>query len=340
MDTSILWGIYWVIIFALVIVCISLVCESNEDHFSSKTRLDDYGNLPEDKLYIVYTIGNSPYQEWQADLLDFSVKYSKQPGTIIRIVAEDSVHATGKKRKVSQSVHGYTFTSPDFSEVKKGVIQHFMNKSASIDYWLKRLPKKFKENNRNAVCIFLDPDMIFTKKWIPNVPSKSIVGQQWVGYSYEYCVKTSEKSDLCPRKMEEGYMFPYAIHLEDMDLISRDIKEYAFRGYVKDDSKWMLEMTSFVNGAYKNGLRLITRPNVGLCNNWKNNNDPDAPIMHYCQIIKSKGKEVWGKRRYNMEYDPDKKKFENVPDPSLAENRVDFEVLSMIRRYIDFLNQK
>ena len=29
-------------------------------------------DLPDDTLLIVYSIGNSGYQEWQADLLDFS----------------------------------------------------------------------------------------------------------------------------------------------------------------------------------------------------------------------------------------------------------------------------
>ena len=34
-------------------------------------------DLPDDTLYIVYSVGNSGYQEWQADMLDFSFQCSK-----------------------------------------------------------------------------------------------------------------------------------------------------------------------------------------------------------------------------------------------------------------------
>lgn len=315
------WILFWILILVSVLFVACFLCKN-----------ETFANLSND-YFIVYSVGNSPYQEWQADLLDFSVRFAHQPGKIIRIVSEDSVNATGKKRKVAKSSEGETVVTPDFSEIRKGEIQKFMNKSASIEYWVNSLSPAFKKKNANAVCILLDPDMIFTKKWTPKVPKNTIVGQEWVGYSYEYCVNTSESKNLCAKKTEDGYMFPFAIRLEDLCRIAGDITTFARRGYLQDNSRWMLEMTSFVNGAVKGGMKFQNQPNVGLCNNWKNSDDPNAPIMHFCQIIKRNGKEIWGKRRYNKNYDPETKKFEPSPDPKLAENRVDREVLKMLKRF-------
>ena len=49
--------------------------------------------------YTIYSISNAPYQEWQADLLDYSFKKVKQPGTLIRLCSEDSKYP---KRKMHE----------------------------------------------------------------------------------------------------------------------------------------------------------------------------------------------------------------------------------------------
>ena len=56
---------------------------------------------PKDNIYVIYSISNSPYMEWQADLLDYSFKKSKQPGTLIRLCSDDEGHLD-RKRSISK----------------------------------------------------------------------------------------------------------------------------------------------------------------------------------------------------------------------------------------------
>ena len=54
--------------------------------------MGDLTSLPTSDLYIVYSMSNSPYQRWQADLLDFSILDVKQPGVVVRLCSHDADH--------------------------------------------------------------------------------------------------------------------------------------------------------------------------------------------------------------------------------------------------------
>jgi hypothetical protein len=269
-------------------------------------------------MYLVYSISNSPFQEWQADLLDYSIAEAKQPGTVIRLCSQDRRYPG---RETPQSKSGITINTPNFSRISPDKDWPVMNKPGSLKYL-------FKDNivSDHDTLIFLDPDMIFTKKWVPDVGRGIALGQKWKGYGHQYCQKTSILPELCPVKEVDCLMYPFAIKAENMKKIIEDIEAFAKEGYLKCND-WMADMSAFVTAMVKNKIKMATIDNIGLCNNWDNHNDKTAPIMHYCRPIRdSSDNIIWGKWRY--------KPWSMPPEPSQATNHVDREVLKMLRKYI------
>ena len=274
-----------------------------------------FGNV---RNYVtIYSISNSPYQEWQADLLDYSFAKSGQPGSLVRLVSEDLDHVG---REISLSSVGDTFSSPAYEGATGSFKYKPMNKPGALGYFLNETEVGQKLDDTDVV-ILVDPDMIFTKEWTPDFDEGTVFGQKWKGYSRGYCKKTSKEDRFCPRTDNDALMYPFAIYVKDLRKIVKDYYEYS--KYYTQTRDWMQEMTALVLAMNKNGLKIETEENIGICNNWDNNNDEDAPLVHYCQTVKDKdGRELWGKHRHNMG--------DKVPDPSVAQNRVDRVVLETI----------
>ncbi|MCK4919382.1 MAG: hypothetical protein KAS01_03260, partial [Candidatus Pacebacteria bacterium] len=196
-----------------------------------------------------------------------------------------------------------------------------MNKPGGLKYF-------FEKNlfNDEDTLIFLDPDMIFVKAWDPKVEKGKAYGQKWKGYLKSYCQKISIQPELCPARDDECLMYPFVIKAGDMKKMSDDIEYFSRKGYFKC-ADWMGDMPAYVTAMVKHKLIVETKDNIGVCNNWDNCDDEEAPIMHYCQPIKDKnGEEIWDKRNYDGCGLP--------PDSSLATNRVDREVLKTLKEYI------
>lgn len=303
--------VFTIVIVLLVIIALDGSRESWRESFGVPTSSQP--------LYIVYSISNSPYQEWQADLLDYSIKKVGQPGTVIRLVSQDPKYPN---RKVPRSKIGMTVETEDFSKYSDGYSP--TNKPGSLVTLFKKhkLPPQ-------AVAILCDPDMIFTKRWDPRpeTPMGTVYGQRWKGYGKSYCSRTTSYSEDCPKDESEAIMYPFAMTVRDLGRILP--RYYASSREYPKYRDWMVEMTALVvaQNDPKMGLKIVTVPNIGLCNDWDNHNDEEAPLVHYCQSIKNKnGEEIWSKRRYRA-WDP-------VPEPKMALNRVDRVVLSTIGEYL------
>ena len=313
---SILLAVSFIILFIIAVVLASI---GKSENATLPSAVEPFATDPP-PLYIVYSISNSPYQEWQADLLDFSVAQSGQPGKIVRIVSKDPKYPD---RPVPRSRNGITLETEDFSKYGGGYL--IMNKPGG----LRELHKVVTD--KSAVIMLLDPDMIFTGIWDPTALVKDgvVYGQRWHGYGLEYCKKTTPQKyrDYCPLTDEKAIMYPFAMTMGTIEKIIP--KYFESTTYYITAKDWMTDMSALViaQNDPSLGLKIITVPNIGITNDWpKHNQDPDAPIMHYCQAIKDKsGKEIWGKRRYKA-WDP-------VPDPQEATTRVDREVLAMIKKF-------
>lgn len=269
----------------------------------------------DDSMYVVYSMSNSPYQEWQARLLEFSLKEVGQPGTVIRCISEDPHYPTRVVPDFGNG--GHTIVTEDFSRHARGYMP--LNKAGSLKEVFKRLRLP-----PHAVVICVDPDMIFAKKWTPDVSSGSVVGQRWKGYSPQFCMATSDASHhpLCPKNETDALMYPFAATAVDLQTLSDDY----FEASRYPSEEWMVEMTALVVAVKKCGLETSTLENVGLCGDWPHADDVDAPILHYCQpVFDHHGREIWNKRKY--------KPFDEPPKPDKAENRVGREVLQALHNY-------
>ena len=135
--------------------------------------------LPDDDLYVVYSISNSPYQEWQAELLDFSVHASRQPGTVLRLCAAD---AACPERPVPVTRTAFTFATASFSGLGRGPVPALvrrLKRSLGLPlvgrFEFPCLNKPFGMRafldahgvRDDARLLWLDPDMVFHRPWSP-----------------------------------------------------------------------------------------------------------------------------------------------------------------------------
>lgn len=295
----------------------------------------DKCELPDDTLYSIYSVGNSGYQEWQADLLDFSFHRSNQPGTLLRLISDDSL----QPRKIFPSQFGFTLVTPDFSKIDGSKTWKVMNKPGSIEYFVTALSDSFKFRNRNSTVLLLDPDMVISHSYDPRhkFDCGEVFGQTWHGYAQHFCVQTSICPHLCPRLVQSDsgpVMFPIAIKMSDLCLICSTVSRFAKLGYLKCNS-WMADMSAFVTAMVFHGLKMRQNDDLGLCSNWVNRDNAEAPILHYCQPMYDKHAHlIWDKRSYQRGYTHGDD-WAPVPSPDLACNRVDRDVLKFLRLMID-----
>ena len=85
--------------------------------------------LSENDLLLVYSISNSPYQQWQAELLDFSIRACAQPGAIVRLCSPDSAYP---ERPVPEFAGGFTFPTAHFSTL--GHVLRLCARSSSREF--------------------------------------------------------------------------------------------------------------------------------------------------------------------------------------------------------------
>ena len=256
-------------------------------------------------------MSNSPYQNWQGDLLDFSIKHSKQKGIIIRLLSIDPNYPN---YPISLSKHGYTLVLPDMSKIGKYTYLP-INKPLSYD----KLLKKFNFRNTDKL-LFLDPDMIFRRAFIPpKIFNNTVYGQKWNGYS-EFFLK---KSTIYNNSIHKPLMYPFLCNAKTLKKFNPYYIEHTIKGYLKSQ-EWMTEMSALVVALDIINANIIVNEYFGMCNDWKPNDN--APICHYCQPIYNKNRtKIWYKRDHTPQT--------IIPPPEDASNSTSREVLYMLHKF-------
>lgn len=315
-------------------------------------RLKDQGRLPQSDLYIVYSVSNSPYQLWQADLLDFSVREVGQPGEIVRLCSLEAGFPNPEVRPSSQC---HTFLTPSFAGLGNVVFRRFvlwtkrllrlrvhgrfhfycLNKARAMQAFLEAHP----EIDDEAVLLWLDPDMIFNQTWVPPVPMVRpghVVGQYWWGYSRAWCQRSEsgKAESLCPAG-DTAIMFPFCITVGDMRAIVEAYGRYSEQIY-RRTRDWQSEMYALVMAMNEANLKCHTIAALGTCNDWPADvsNDPAAPISHYAQrMMDHAGQEVWDKRKYTPHTSA--LPWQRPPRPENVITLTDQRTLKMLHKLID-----
>lgn len=319
--------------------------------------VEKQGRLPQSDLYVIYSMSNSPYQQWQADLLDFSVHEVGQPGVIVRLC---SLEGGARDSAVKPSERGFTFVTPAYAEIGHAPLQRFvswskrllkqrihgrfhfycLNKALAMKSFLESQPDLDDE----AKLLWLDPDMVFNKPWNPPasmVRRGSAAGQYWWGYDRMWCKQSAGRMNevLCPLN-EAAIMFPFCITIGDMRAIVASYSNFSAEIY-RRTRDWKSEMYGLVLAMNAGQLECRTIAALGTCNNWPNGlpDDSDAPVSHYTQVMKDrKGHEVWDKRKYTplTLSTP----WQRPPYPGQVSTLTDQRTLQMIHRFIDWQEEQ
>lgn len=310
-------------------------------------------NLPRSNLYVIYSMSNSPYQQWQSDLLDFSVGEVNQPGVIVRLCSREDDHAN---LEVKPSARGYTFVTPSFAALGNSSLQNLVR---MVKRWLKLSPfgryhfyclnkpyamKAFLEAHTNlddeVQLMWLDPDMVFSQPWTTTqemVRQGHVTGQRWWGYDRSWLLRhTGDQLGAKTAVGDSALMFPFCITVGDMRRISGSFCNYAREVY-RMTRDWESEMYALAAALATSGLRCHTVDALGTCNNWPQGlpDDPSAPISHYTQpIMDARGGPIWDKRAYTPQ--TLSRPWGRPPSPDQAATLTDRRTLKMLHRFIDW----
>ncbi len=315
--------------------------------------MDHLNSLPRSDLYVVYSMSNSPYQQWQGDLLDFSARAVDQPGVIVRMCSRETDYPD---LVVKPSVSGYTFVTPSFAELGDSWFRtlvrwarrrlgttpfgryHFycLNKPYAMKAFLEAHPDLDDE----ARLMWLDPDMVFNRPWNPTaemVRRGQVCGQHWRAYDRSWCLTNAGNPlGVATAAIDSALMFPFCITVGDMRRINDSFCLFS-REIYRRTRDWKSEMYALVTAMASSGLQSHTIEALGTCNDWAEtlSNDPSAPISHYTQQMKDhRGDTIWDKRTYTPHtlITP----WGRPPDPDRAATLTDRRTLEMLHRHIDW----
>jgi len=309
-------------------------------------------SLPQSDLYIVYSMSNSRYQQWQADLLDFSVRDVEQRGVVVRLCSHEADHPN---LEVKPSALGYTFVTPSFAELgdsrfqtlvrwvkrklKTGAFGRYHFFCLNKPYAMKAFLDVHPDLDDGARLMWLDPDMVFNRPWKPSsemVRRGHVGGQHWWGYDLSWCLRsTGSRLEVLTPTNDSALMFPFCITVADMRRITDSFCRYS-REIYRTTRDWKSEMYGLVTAMATAGLRCHTVAALGTCNNWPRglSDDPSAPISHYTQpMTDGRGNEIWNKRTYTPH--TLSRPWGRPPDYDRAATLTDRRTLQMLHRFID-----
>ncbi len=240
--------------------------------------------------------------QWQSDLLEYSWKRVGQEGVLIRLVATDNP----QQLPLQKHAHCVATRLWDIHP-ETGDAYPIYNKPASLLEWL------FRDKPEGTVLL-LDPDCVFRKTVTQRVAPGFPASQAWVDFStgkpsaknpFGLGTRFSFLKDHCarPSLSIEAVMIPTLIHTSDLRKVCARWLELC--GVIRENYRnaegqpiWESDMIAYLAACSEYGLQ--HEPiSLGICTNWKPEDVPDAPIIHYCQVILSKNDEkIFWKHNY------------------------------------------
>lgn len=283
-------------------------------------------------IYTVFSTTDTPYMNWQSELLEYSWKEAGQPGELIRLVA------TNNQENLPQHEHARIVrTWPWDVHPLTGDHYPVYNKPASLSQWL-------SQEQPEGTILLIDPDCVFRSPITREVEEGCPVSQAWIDYHPNIKLYKPDMDatfdvvkQYCRKNLDlvQGVMIPTLIHAKDLkQMIGRWLELTALirQGARRSNAKplWESDMFGYIITAAEYGL--VHEPaNLGICTNWSPQDVPNAPMIHYCQAIKSKNEEImW----YKKEYRP----WLPVSDPQDAQFDYGRDLLTMLKRFIEVKN--
>jgi hypothetical protein len=278
-------------------------------------------------IYTVFSTSDSPYMQWQSELLEYSWKLVGQPGELIRLVATDQDTLPSHR-------YARTFGAPSCqTDPVTGDNYAPYNKPASLLKWL-------HTERPDGTVLLLDPDCVFLAPIEREVAVGHPVAQRWIGLSHARRADGFrlgsrfaflEGHGVHPAVEAQLAMIPTLIHTRDLERIAARWLELTalVRQQVTDQHgrpMWESDMFGYAIVTAEAGL-VHELTSLGICTNWPPDEAPDAPIIHYCQAIESvSGEPLWSKRDYQP--------WERVAASQPARHDYGRVLLTLLNRYV------
>jgi hypothetical protein len=287
-------------------------------------------------FYTVFSTNLAPRIQWQSDLLEYSWRRVAQEGVLVRLVATDD---PGKlpQQKYAECVATRCWDShPD-----TGDAYPIYNKPASLLEWL------FRDRPEGTVLL-IDPDCIFRAPLNRHVAPGFPVAQDWVNqpmrkpgsrYPFGLPAEFAFLNDHCARVdlSTTAVMIPTLIHTSDLRKVCARWLELCgiVRQYCRNSQGlpiWEADMYAYLVACAE--YRLQHEPaSLGICTNWRPQDAPEAPIVHYCQAIFDRdGHEIFSKFSYQPWT-----RIDTLGEPELDYSR---DLVAIINDYVDETNGK
>lgn len=253
-------------------------------------------------FYTVFSTNLAPRMQWQSDLLEYSWQRAGQEGVLVRLVATSDA-AKLPRQKYAQCVATRSWdTHPD-----TGDAYPIYNKPASLLEWL------FRDRPEGTVLL-IDPDCVFREPVRQHVAAGFPVAQRWGGlplrkpgtrHPFGLPPGFAFLNDYCARVdlSTAPVMIPTLIHTSDLRRLCARWLELC--GVVRQHAQnargqpiWEADMFAYLVACAE--YRLQHEPaSLGICTNWRPQEAPEAPLIHYCQpIMDQEGREIFNKFTY------------------------------------------
>ena len=244
---------------------------------------------PAAKFYVVYSTSNNAYQNWQGELLEFSIKRGSDASRcqIVRLVSKDTEWGGKSSYQLGSDV---TFVFTHATDVlADGTNWALLNKPAAfleLTQWWRQHPAL----DPDAVFVLLDPDMVWYGALrdtdIP--PRGTIYGQRWT-------------SPL-------DVMFPLVLRAGDLEALCASYGRHSVDLYPAH--QYHAEMYGFRQAVHDAGLQQRGEDRFGPTAGaeFSSAGYAGSRFLHYCQDFRVAGpaapggpaesRSVWFKQSY------------------------------------------
>ena len=167
-------------------------------------------------IYTVFSTTDSPYMNWQSELLEYSWREVKQPGKLIRLVASSDRHHLPQSF-FTTVVHTWPWNTHPLT----GDCYPIYNKPASLSQWL-------TTEKPEGTILFVDPDCVFRAPISREVAEDYPVSQKWIGFWPDWTYNPPDQGPqfelikrFCKKNQDlvQGVMIPTLIHTNDLKRI-------------------------------------------------------------------------------------------------------------------------
>lgn len=264
-------------------------------------------------IHTVFTVDDSAYLRWQADLLAYTFRKVGQPGPLTRVWAG---HGT------PPPFDGLTYQTPPYTvHPLTGDHHPPYNLVMPLLHWLMEAPPA------EETMLFMDPDVVFLTPLVEEVKPGEPIGQ-YHGYMEAEHNAALIRSHCHRPDLYQPVFSPMLIHRDDLRSLTPVWMEH-FEN-IRDDpvsrdaGGWISSMYSLAFAAVDLGLRFDMRVLAAF-----QYEDISTPLVHYCHHSQdAEGLWRWDKRTYQP--------WADVPPPSASVPLASQSLIREVNEYARF----